>query len=78
MTLREAAVREWVLLSPEARLALRRYVLHYVIGCFALARCSAGSALALRQVHLCPTKQRYCLHEVQAKFERQKDASPRY
>ena len=32
MTLREAAVREWVLLSPEARLALRRYVLHYIIG----------------------------------------------
>ena len=48
MTLREAAVREWVLLSPEARLALRRYVLHYVIGCFAplaLARYSAGCAL---------------------------------
>ncbi len=62
MTLREAAVREWVLLLPEARLALRRYVLHYVIGCFApqaLARCSAGSALALRLLHPCQVKQCY-------------------
>ena len=33
MTLREAAVREWPLLPPDARAALRRYMLQYVIGC---------------------------------------------
>lgn len=33
MTLREATVREWALLSGEARLGLRRYLLHYVVGC---------------------------------------------
>lgn len=45
MTLREAAVREWVLLSPEARLALRRYVLHYVASG---ALPSLAAALAVR------------------------------
>jgi len=33
VTLRDAAVREWPLLPPDARAALRRYVLQYVIGC---------------------------------------------